>query len=67
MALPKENLRHKKLAVLQKFAESRGFTEEYQQELINKEIFNLLQLAELSLSARIRSIRIQYHIWHLLR
>lgn len=37
MALPKEELKHKKLALFQKFAESRGFTEEYQQELINKE------------------------------
>lgn len=37
MAPPKEDLKLKKLAILQKFAESRGFTEEYQQELINKE------------------------------
>ena len=37
MALPKEDLKHKKLVILQKFAESRGFTEKYQQELRNKE------------------------------
>ena len=37
MTLPKEDLKHKKLVILQKFAESRGFTEKYQQELRNKE------------------------------
>jgi hypothetical protein len=37
MALPKEESRHKKLELLQKFAEARGFIEEYQQSLINKE------------------------------
>jgi hypothetical protein len=37
MALSKEDLRYKKLERLQKFAEVCGFTEEYQQNLINKE------------------------------
>ena len=37
MALPNEDLKHKKLVILQKFAEWRGLTEEDQQELINKE------------------------------
>lgn len=37
MALPKEELKQKKLELLQKLAELRRFTEEYQQELINKE------------------------------
>jgi hypothetical protein len=37
MALPKEESRHKKLELLQKFAEAHRFTEEYQQSLISKE------------------------------